>query len=106
MSENEKIRIVIIGGSVGGLTAAKRARRINELAEITIIEESKYINFPISALLSYASSNIKKLETVYDKNEEELEEIYNFRLLKYHRAIDIDRKEKKVIVKNRGGHHA
>ena len=70
MGENVKMQIVIIGGSVGGLTAAKRARRINELAEITIIEESKYINFPISALLSYASSNIKKLETIYNKNEE------------------------------------
>ena len=100
MDENEKIKIVIIGASVGGLTAAKRARRINEFAEITIIEESKLINFPISALLSYASGNIKKLETVYDKSEEELEEIYNLKLLKYHKAIDIDEKEKKVIAKN------
>ena len=100
MDENKKIQIVIIGGSVAGLAAAKRARRINELAEITIIEESIYINFPISALLLYASGNIKKLETIYNKNEEELEEIYNFRLLKHHRAIDIDRKGKKVVVKN------
>ncbi len=100
MNDNKKTQIVVVGGSIGGLTAAKRARRINELAKITIVEESDFLNFPISALPFYASSNIKKIETVYDKNEEELEDIYNFQILKNHRAIDIDRKEKKLIVKN------
>ncbi len=100
MSEEKKIKIVVIGGSIGGLTAAKRARRISELAEITIIEESKYIGGTNSALPFYTSGNIKKIETLYTEDEEELEEIYNIKLLKNYKAIDINRKEKKVIVKN------
>lgn len=100
MSEEKEIKIVVIGGSIGGLTAAKRARRISESTDITVIEESSYIGGTISALPFYTSGNIKKLETIYSKDDDELEEIYNFKMLKNHRAIDINRKEKKIIVKN------
>ncbi|HMA94349.1 MAG TPA: flavoprotein oxidoreductase, partial [Polyangiaceae bacterium] len=38
-------RIVIVGGVAGGMSAATRARRVNELAEIIVLEKSGYISF-------------------------------------------------------------
>ena len=43
MAENKKI--VIVGGVAGGATAAGRARRLDETAEITLLESSGYISF-------------------------------------------------------------
>ena len=36
--------IVIVGGVAGGATAAARARRISEKAEITLIERGPYVS--------------------------------------------------------------
>ena len=38
-----KIEVVIIGGSNTGVSAATRIRRLSESAEITIIEQSSFI---------------------------------------------------------------
>ena len=94
------MNIVIIGGSVAGLTAAKRARRLNEKAKIILIEESKYIDYPISALPHFISGIIPKFETFHKNNENELFNLYNFKLLNKHRAIEINKEEKKIVVKN------
>ena len=41
----EKKRIIVIGGVAGGASFAARARRIDETAEITVIEKGQYISF-------------------------------------------------------------
>jgi len=38
-----KTKIVIVGGVAGGATAAARARRISEEAEITVVERGPYV---------------------------------------------------------------
>ena len=38
-------RIVIVGGVAGGATAAARARRLDERAEITLVERGPYVSF-------------------------------------------------------------
>jgi NADPH-dependent 2,4-dienoyl-CoA reductase/sulfur reductase-like enzyme len=94
------MNIVIIGASVAGLTAAKRARRLNEKAKITLVEESKYIDYPISALPHFISGILEKFETFYKQNEVEIAKIYNFKILIKHKAIEINKEEKKVVVRN------
>lgn len=41
----DKIRIVIVGGVAGGASAAARARRISEDAEIILLERGEYVSF-------------------------------------------------------------
>ena len=41
------MKVVIIGGVAGGATAAARLRRLNEQAEIVILERSGYISHPV-----------------------------------------------------------
>jgi NADPH-dependent 2,4-dienoyl-CoA reductase/sulfur reductase-like enzyme len=93
-------KIIIIGGSIAGLTAATRARRLNERAQITIIEDSNYIGYHISALPAFVSGNIKKKESLLTDSEENLIEIYNIQVLKNHKAIEINATEKFIKIKN------
>ncbi|GIJ98875.1 hypothetical protein Aspvir_000997 [Aspergillus viridinutans] len=44
-TEGEKLRLVIIGGARGGMSAAVRARRLNENASIIVIERASYISY-------------------------------------------------------------
>ena len=53
---NEKKKIVIVGGVAGGATAAGRARRLDETAEITLIESSGYISFANCGSIFFACS--------------------------------------------------
>lgn len=100
MSEMNNLKIVIIGASVSGLSVATRARRINEKADITIIDESEYINYPITSLPVLASGTIKKIEFLDNNNEKQLLETFNIKLLKRHRAFSINKKTKNIKVLN------
>jgi hypothetical protein len=43
--KNMGIKLVIVGGVAGGATAAARARRVSEDAEIIVFERGEYISF-------------------------------------------------------------
>ena len=42
---SDRLRIVIVGGVAGGASAAARARRLSETAEITIFERGPHVSF-------------------------------------------------------------
>ena len=39
------MRIVVVGGVAGGMSAAARARRLDESAEIIVFEKGPYVSF-------------------------------------------------------------
>jgi NADPH-dependent 2,4-dienoyl-CoA reductase/sulfur reductase-like enzyme len=39
------LKIVVVGGVAGGASAAAKARRIDELAEIVLFERGPYVSF-------------------------------------------------------------
>jgi NADPH-dependent 2,4-dienoyl-CoA reductase/sulfur reductase-like enzyme len=39
------MKIVIVGGVAAGMSAAARARRLSEQAEIVVLERSQYVSF-------------------------------------------------------------
>jgi NADPH-dependent 2,4-dienoyl-CoA reductase/sulfur reductase-like enzyme len=39
------MRIVVIGGVAGGMSAATRLRRLNESAEIIVLEKSGHVSY-------------------------------------------------------------
>ena len=49
----EKTKLVIIGGVAGGATAAARARRLDEQAEIVLFERGEHISFANCGLPYY-----------------------------------------------------
>lgn len=41
----KQMKIIIIGGVAGGATTAARIRRVDETAEIVLLEKGKYISY-------------------------------------------------------------
>ena len=54
------MKIVIIGGVAGGATTATRLRRLNEDAQIIIIERGNYISFANCGLPYYIGDVIQE----------------------------------------------
>jgi len=94
------VKIVIVGGGTAGVSAATRARRINEDAEITIIEMSNYVAYPISALPAFICGKIKDKNGIISDYEEKLANIYKINVIKNSEVTKIDDNEKKVVIKN------
>lgn len=53
-------KLVIIGGVAGGATAAARARRVDEHAEIILFERGEYISFANCGLPYHIGGDIQK----------------------------------------------
>ena len=56
------MKYVIIGGVAGGATAAARLRRVDEQAEIILLEKGKYISYANCGLPYYIGGVIAERE--------------------------------------------
>ena len=54
------MKIIIIEGVAGGMSAATRLRRLNENAEILVVEKGPYVSFANCGLPYHISGEIKK----------------------------------------------
>lgn len=59
------MKYVIIGGVAGGATAAARLRRIDEQAEIILLEKGKYISYANCGLPYYIGGVIAERENYW-----------------------------------------
>jgi len=98
-----KTRIVIIGGVAGGATAAARARRISEDADITIVERGPYVSYANCGLPYFISRDIEKRSALLLQTLEGFDARYGVRVLVNTEAVEIDRIGKKVLVRGKGG---
>jgi NADPH-dependent 2,4-dienoyl-CoA reductase/sulfur reductase-like enzyme/rhodanese-related sulfurtransferase len=98
-----KTKIVIVGGVAGGATAAARARRISEEAEITVVERGHYVSYANCGLPYFISRDIVKRSELLLQTPEGFDARYGVRVLLETEAIEIDRLGKKVLVRGKGG---
>ena len=98
-----KTKIVIVGGVAGGATAAARARRVNEEAEITVVERGPYVSYANCGLPYFISRDIDKRSALLLQTPEGFDARYGVRVLLESEAIEIDRPGKKVLVRGKGG---
>lgn len=54
------MKIIIIGGVAGGATTAARIRRVDETAEIVLLEKGKYISYANCGLPYYIGGVIEE----------------------------------------------
>ena len=57
------MKIVIVGGVAGGMSAATRLRRLKEDAEIVVFEKGLYVSFANCGLPYYLSGEISERES-------------------------------------------
>ncbi len=96
------LKLVIIGGVAGGATAAARARRLNEDAEIILFERGEFISFANCGLPYYVSGIIEKKDQLLVTTKESFEARYNIDIRHLSEVTSINRDEKYVEVNDSG----
>ncbi|MGI6226666.1 MAG: FAD-dependent oxidoreductase [Peptococcales bacterium] len=93
-------KIVIIGGVAAGASAAAKARRDDEKAEIVMYEKGPYVSFANCGLPYYLSRDIKERDELFLMTPEFFYERYRVRVKVKHEVLSINKEEKTVEVKD------
>jgi len=94
------MKIVIVGGVAGGATTAARLRRIDESAEILIIERGAHISYANCGLPYYIGETIPDRDDLFVQSPENFKESYNVDVKVRNEVTAIDREAKSVEVKD------
>lgn len=95
-------RLVIIGGSDAGISAALRAREIDHSVETTMVLADSYPNFSICGLPFYLSGEVSDWRILAHRTKEEIEQA-GIRLVLDNRARIIDPVGKVVHIEDAKG---
>ncbi len=93
-------KLLIIGGVAGGATAAARARRLDEHAEIILFERGEHISFANCGLPYYIGEVIKDREDLFVTTPEAFRDRYDIDIRIFSEVVAIDTKNKHVEAKN------
>jgi NADPH-dependent 2,4-dienoyl-CoA reductase/sulfur reductase-like enzyme/rhodanese-related sulfurtransferase len=96
-------RIVIVGGVAGGASAAARARRIDESAEITIFERGPYISFANCGLPYHIAGEIQDRSKLLIMTPEKMWARSRVQVHVNHEVLSIDRSGKTIRVRRADG---
>ena len=95
------MKVIIVGGVAGGATAAARLRRLNEDAEIIILERSGYISYANCGLPYYIGGKIMDRGELTLQTPESFFERFRINVRTGHEAVSIDKDAKTVTVRKR-----
>ncbi|TCS43000.1 FAD-dependent oxidoreductase [Reinekea marinisedimentorum] len=93
-------KIVIVGGVAGGASAAARARRLDEEAQIIIFERDSFISFANCGLPYHIGGEIKERSALLVQTPESMKARFNLDVRIHSEVIAIDTAEKTVTVRN------
>ncbi len=93
-------KLVIIGGVAGGASAAARARRLNESAEIILFERGPDISFANCGLPYHIGGAIGEREKLLVTSPEMMKRRFQIDIRTRTEIIAIDRAKKEVVAKN------
>ncbi|HEX9027152.1 MAG TPA: CoA-disulfide reductase [Clostridium sp.] len=93
-------KIIIVGGVAGGASTAARLRRLDENAEIIMVEKGEYISFANCGLPYYIGETIDERGKLIVQTVEEMSEKFNLDIRNLNEVLSIDKENKKVKIKN------
>lgn len=93
-------KLVIIGGVAGGASAAARARRLDEHAQIIVFERDSFISFANCGLPYHIGGDIKDRQALLVQTPESMKARFNLDIRIRSEVIDIDAANKEVVIKN------
>ena len=96
------MKVIIVGGVAGGMSAATRLRRLMEDAEITIFEKGPFVSFANCGLPYYVSGEIANRDSLFVQTPESLRARFNLDVRPFHEVIQISPEEHTVTVRHDG----
>ncbi|MGA8832637.1 MAG: FAD-dependent oxidoreductase [Desulfomonilaceae bacterium] len=95
-----KTKLLVIGGVAGGATAAARARRLNEQAEIILFERGEHISFANCGLPYYIGGIIKDRANLLVTTSKSFMARYGINVRINSEVLAIDRNKKTILVRD------
>ena len=93
-------KILIVGGVAGGASAAARARRLSENAEIIMFERGVFVSFANCGLPYHIAGDIEERSDLLLQTPESFLARFNVDVRIMNEVLSINREEKTVTVKN------
>lgn len=94
------MRLIIIGAVAAGTSAAAKARRNDDRAEIVVYERDKDISYSGCGLPYYIGGEIESLEELTPRDASFFKSKYDVDIKVQHEVLSVDADRKAVIVKN------
>ena len=94
------MKIVIIGGVAGGMSAATRLRRLNNVAEIVVLERSHHVSYANCGLPYYVGGVIEDEGALLLETPQSLHARFRLDVRVNNEAVAIDTQAQTVVVKN------
>jgi len=97
----EKVkRVIVVGGVAGGASTVARLRRLNEQAQILLLEKGPHISFANCGLPYYIGGDIQERSKLLVMTPESLSKRFNVDIRTNSEVLSIDRTSKKLCIKN------
>lgn len=96
------MKIIIVGGVAGGMSAATRLRRLKEDAEIIIFEKGPFVSFANCGLPYYVSGEIAEREDLLVQTPESLKARFRLDVRPFHEVTVISPDQHIVTVRHDG----
>jgi len=93
-------RIVIVGGVAGGASCAARLRRMDENAEILLIDRGPYVSFANCGLPYYVGDVIREESKLLLASPALFRNRFNIEVRTSHEALSIDREGKSLLIRD------
>ena len=94
------MKVIIVGGVAGGASCAARLRRLDENAEILMVERGPYVSYANCGLPYHVGNVIEKESRLLVASEQLFREHFNIDVRTQCEAIEISLKEKQVKLRN------
>lgn len=93
------MKVIIVGGVAGGMSAATRLRRLNEQAEIIVVEKGPHVSFANCGLPYHVSGEIADRESLLLHTPDSLKARFNLDVRVSSEVTEINPDDKKVAIK-------
>lgn len=93
-------KVLIIGGVAGGATCAARLRRLDEHAEIVVLERGPYVSFANCGLPYYVGDVIREETKLFQASPELFRQRFRIEVRTQHEALSIDREKRDVTIRD------
>ena len=99
-SKNANLKVIIVGGVAGGASCAARLRRLDENAEIIMVERGPYVSYANCGLPYYVGGVIPRESSLLVADERVFRELFAIDVRTLCEAISISPEKKTVELRN------